>query len=135
MDTTRDSSAEERRLAAWIGDALLVRGDVISTRDLVIHGRVEGTIDLGDHSLTIGVGASVVADLVAKSVTISGEVKGNVTAMSSVALLATGSVEGNVTTPRLIMEDGAVLRGRVDVDGSKAARAPVSPPSAVSSVA
>ena len=135
MDTTRDSSAEERRLAAWIGDALLVRGDVVSTRDLVIHGRVEGTIDLGDHSLTIGPGASVIADLVAKSVTISGEVKGNVTAMSSVALLATGSVEGNVTTPRLIMEDGAVLRGRVDVDGSKAVRASASPASPVSSVA
>ena len=135
MDTTRDSSAEERRLAAWIGDALLVRGDVVSTRDLVIHGRVEGTIDLGDHSLTIGPGASVIADLVANTVTISGEVKGNVTAMSGVALLATGSVEGDVTTPRLSMEDGAVLRGRVDVDGSKAVRAPVSPAAPVSSVA
>jgi cytoskeletal protein CcmA (bactofilin family) len=113
-------------LSAWIGDALLVRGDVVSTRDLVIHGRVEGTIDLGDHSLTIGPGASVVADLVAKSVTISGEVRGNVTAMATVALLASGSVEGDVTTPQLIMEDGAILRGRVDVDGSKAVRPIVS---------
>ena len=126
MDTKRDSSVEERRLSAWIGDALLVRGDVVSTRDLVIHGRVEGTIDLGENSLTIGPGASVVADLVAKSVTISGEVRGNVTAMATVALLASGSVEGDVTTPQLIMEDGAILRGRVDVDGSKAARRVVS---------
>ena len=70
--------AEERRKAAWIGGSILVKGDVVSTEDLVIDGQGQGTIELGDHSLTIGPGASIVADLVAKAVTISGKVKGNV---------------------------------------------------------
>ena len=49
--------ADERRKAAWIGGSILVKGDVVSTEDLVIDGQVQGTIELGDHSLTIGSGA------------------------------------------------------------------------------
>ena len=107
-------SVEERRLAAWIGTAILVKGDIVSTLDLVIDGKVEGTIELGDHTLTIGAGASVVADLVAKSVTISGTVKGNVTGHASVVLRGSAIVEGDITAPRFTMEDGAILHGRVD---------------------
>ena len=62
--------------AAWIGGSILVKGDVVSSEDLVIDGKVEGTIELGDHNLTIGAGAAVVADLVAKNITISGERQG-----------------------------------------------------------
>ena len=107
-------SIEERRLAAWIGTAILVRGDVVSSGDLVIDGKVEGTIELGDHTLTIGSTASVIADLVARAVTISGTVKGNVTGHASVVLRASAVVEGDITAPRFTMEEGAVLRGRVD---------------------
>jgi cytoskeletal protein CcmA (bactofilin family) len=53
---------EERRRASWISGSILVRGDVVSTGDLVIDGQVQGTIELGDHSLTIGQGASVVVE-------------------------------------------------------------------------
>ena len=45
---------EERRSANWIGGSIIVKGDVVSTEDLVIDGQVHGTIELGDHSLTIG---------------------------------------------------------------------------------
>jgi cytoskeletal protein CcmA (bactofilin family) len=110
--------AEERRRAAWIGGSILVKGDVVSTEDLVIDGQVQGTIELGDHSLTIGPGASVVADLVAKSVTISGQVKGNVMGSGKVELKSTGKVEGDITAPKFVMEDGAALSGKVDT-GSK----------------
>src|SRR3954466_5121762 len=78
--------SEERRKAAWIGGSVLVKGDVVSHEDLVIDGQVQGTIELGDHSLVIGSGASVVADLVAKSVTISGKVTGNVIGVTRVEL-------------------------------------------------
>ena len=106
----------ERR-KAWIGRQVFVRGDVVATADLIIDGKVEGTIELGDHSLTIGEGASVVANLVANVVTISGEVKGNVTGHAGVELRATGSVDGDITAPKLVMEDGSILRGRVDAAG------------------
>jgi cytoskeletal protein CcmA (bactofilin family) len=108
---------EERRKAAWIGTQVFVKGDVVATGDLIIDGRVEGTIELGDHSLMIGEGATIVANLVAKSVRISGEVKGNVTGNAKVELLATGIVEGDIKAPRFVMEDGAVLHGKVDAAG------------------
>jgi cytoskeletal protein CcmA (bactofilin family) len=115
----KDQAFEEKRLAAWVGTALLVRGDIVSSTDLVIHGKVEGTIELGDHSLTIGEGASVVADLVANSVSISGSVKGNVTGHSRVELHSGCVVEGDIKAPNLVIEDGAILRGRVDTDGRR----------------
>lgn len=113
------SGAEERRMRAWVGEALTVQGKIISTQDLTIDGRVEGTIELGNHALTIGSGAEVKADLAAQNITISGTVTGNVTAKSMVDLRATGSVDGDIVTPRLLMADGATIRGKVDAAGKK----------------
>jgi cytoskeletal protein CcmA (bactofilin family) len=110
---------DERRVSAWVGTALTVQGKIISTQDLTIDGRVEGTIELGNHGLTIGSGADVKADLVAQTITISGAVTGNVTATSVVDLRATGSVEGDIVSPQLIVAEGAVIRGRVDAAGKK----------------
>jgi len=100
---------------AWIGRSVVVRGDVVSSEDLTIDGHVEGTIEVGNHSLTIGPGAAVKADLVAKSITIAGAVTGNVTATERVELLATGSVAGDLGAPKLAMAEGALLEGKVNV--------------------
>jgi cytoskeletal protein CcmA (bactofilin family) len=114
------SSLDERRMRAWIGKSLVVQGKVISTEDLTINGRVEGTIELGDHSLTIGEGAAIQADLVAQRIIISGAVTGNILASAIVELRATGTVDGDIVTPRLVMADGATIRGKVDVRGGNA---------------
>lgn len=112
---------EERRKANWIGGSILVRGDVVSTGDLVIDGQVQGTIELplGNHSLTIGDRASVTADLKANAITISGQVTGNVIGAARVELKSTGKVDGNITAPRFVMEDGAALSGKVDTGNRK----------------
>lgn len=110
---------EERRRASWISGSILVRGDVVSTEDLMIDGKVQGTIELGDHSLTIGPGASVVADLAAKVVTVSGSVVGNVVGAARVELKATASIEGDISAPTFVMEEGATLRGKVDTGTRK----------------
>jgi cytoskeletal protein CcmA (bactofilin family) len=110
---------DERRVAAWIGRAITLRGDVICSQDLTIDGVVEGTIEVGQHSLIIGVGASIKADLVGRIVTIGGSITGNVTATEKVDLKATGSVEGDIHTPRIAMAEGAVVRGHVET-GNKA---------------
>ena len=110
---------DERRLAAWIGKSVVVRGDVICSENLTIDGQVEGTIEVGDHGLTIGVGASIKADLIAKTITIGGAITGNVTARERVDLRATGSVDGDIVTPRFAMADGAMLRGRVATTDGK----------------
>ena len=103
----------ERRIIAWIGKAVRVEGKVISEEDLTIDGEVEGLIELGGHSLTIGQDARIKADLLAKTVTISGKVTGNVKAVEKVDLRATGSVTGDITAPRFVMADGATVMGKV----------------------
>jgi cytoskeletal protein CcmA (bactofilin family) len=114
---------EERRMTAWVGKALLIQGKIISTENLTIDGAVEGTIELGDHSLTIGTGASIKADLVAKSIIISGTVAGNVLASVKVDLHSTASVAGDIVAPLVVMAEGAVVSGRVDATGKPRAGA------------
>ena len=110
--------AAERRVVAWIGKSVRIEGKVVSEEDLTIDGHVEGSIELGNHSLSIGPSAAIRADLFAKNITISGAVKGNVRALERIDLQATGSIEGDVTSPRLKMADGAVIAGKVDVGGN-----------------
>ena len=98
---------------------VVVRGTVVATEDLVIDGQVHGTIELGDHNLTIGDVAVVVADLMAKSIVISGNVTGNVIGSTSVELKSTAKVEGDVSAPKFQMEDGATLVGKVDTGTKK----------------
>ena len=114
-----NETPEERRMEAWVGKALLIQGKVISSENLTIHGRVEGTIELGDHSLTIGPGASVQADLVARTIVVSGEVSGNLKASVKVELQATATVNGDVVAPVVAMADGAVITGKIHSEGRK----------------
>jgi cytoskeletal protein CcmA (bactofilin family) len=111
---------DERRVAAWIGKAITLRGDVICSQDLTIDGVVEGTIEVGQHSLMIGIGASIKADLVGRVVTIGGSITGNVTATEKVDLKATGSIEGDVSAPRFAMAEGATVRGHVQTGNKRA---------------
>jgi cytoskeletal protein CcmA (bactofilin family) len=110
---SNEISSSERRVVAWIGKAVRVEGKVISEEDLTIDGDVEGSIELGGHTLTIGQEARIRADLMAKTVTISGKVNGNVRAVDKVDLRATGSVDGNITAPRFVMAEGATVMGKV----------------------
>jgi cytoskeletal protein CcmA (bactofilin family) len=109
-----ESSISERRTNAWIGKALRFEGRLVSTEDLTIHGQVEGSVEVGGHNLTIGAGASVKADLVAKTIIISGAVIGNVEAREKLDLQASGSVTGNIRAPRFAMADGATVVGTVE---------------------
>lgn|SRR5688500_15198771 len=110
---------EERRKSCWISGAITVTGNVTSAGDLVIDGRVEGAIEIGNHNLTIGETAAVVADLIARDVTVAGTVKGNVLGSGKVELKKSSTVEGDITAPRFAMEDGAVLIGKVDTGERK----------------
>ena len=111
---------DERRETAWIGQGVVVEGRITSSQDLRIDGRVEGSIEVGDHMLIVGARAAVKANLVAKSIVISGTVVGNVTATERLELQATGSVEGNISSPRLVMVEGAIAKGMVDASRTRA---------------
>jgi cytoskeletal protein CcmA (bactofilin family) len=100
---------------ARIGKTVVIRGEVRGNEDLVVDGRVEGTISLSESRLTIGPNANVSADLSAKDVLILGQVKGNIVAAGRVELRAGSLVEGDVRALRLAVEDNAVFRGKVDL--------------------
>ena len=119
MSSEQRAPSGERRPAAWIGRSVRVEGKVISAEDLTIDGHVEGAIEVGDCSLTIGPSATIKADLIAKNVTISGAVTGNVRASERLDLRATGSVVGDIVAPRLVMAEGTLIVGKVDVAGGQ----------------
>jgi cytoskeletal protein CcmA (bactofilin family) len=107
--------ANERRTVAWLGRSVVVKGDLVSSEDLMISGQIEGTIMAKDHALVIGPEAVIRADIQARSVTIHGKVVGQITAGERIEVGASGSVKGNLTAPRMAVSEGAVLQGRVGV--------------------
>jgi cytoskeletal protein CcmA (bactofilin family) len=100
---------------ARIGKSVIICGEVKGSEDLIVDGRVEGTVNLSESRLTIGPTANVAADLNAKDVLILGHVQGNVIASGRVELRAGCSMEGDIRAMRLAVEDNAVFRGKVDL--------------------
>jgi cytoskeletal protein CcmA (bactofilin family) len=98
---------------ADIGKSITIRGDVSGEEDLVFDGTIEGRVDLPGHHLTIGPNASIKAEAAAREVTINGRVVGNVTATDRAELHTSGRLEGNVTAPKLVIQEGAQLNGKV----------------------
>ena len=98
-----------------IGRGVVIEGEVKGGEDLVIDGKVDGTIELRQHTLTVGPTGRVKAELSAKSVVVLGKVNGRIQASERVSIGETGSVEGALSAPRLVMADGAQLQGRVDM--------------------
>jgi cytoskeletal protein CcmA (bactofilin family) len=100
---------------ARIGKSVLIRGEVKGSEDLIVDGRIEGTVSLSESRLTIGPSAVLAADLTAKEVLVLGQVQGNITATGRVELRAGCQVTGDVKALRLAIEDNAVFRGKVDL--------------------
>jgi cytoskeletal protein CcmA (bactofilin family) len=109
-----------------IGKSVVIKGELNGSEDLTIEGHVEGKIELRDHVLTIGPNGKIKAELFAKSVVVLGEVIGNVSASEKVDIRENGSVEGDITSPRVAIAEGAHFRGSVDMaqKGGKTAGAP-----------
>jgi|SRR5919197_3888660 cytoskeletal protein CcmA (bactofilin family) len=115
-------AGDERRVTAWIGQGVMIEGKITSAQDLRIDGKVDGTIEVGSHGLILGATAAVKANLAARSILISGTVIGNVTATDRIDLQATGSVQGDISAPRLVIVDGAIVKGRVNAGGDRGVR-------------
>ena len=110
-----DQTMTVENAPARIGKSVVIRGEVKGSEDLIVDGRVEGTVSLSESRLTIGPNANVAADLSAKDVLVLGQVLGNVVATGRVELRAGCTVEGDIRALRLAVEDNAVFRGKVDL--------------------
>jgi len=112
-----------------IGTSVVIKGELSGSEDLTIEGQVDGKIELRQNILTIGPNAKIKAQVFAKAVIIQGEVHGNVAATEKVDIRDGGSVDGDLSAPRVAIADGAHFRGSIDMQRQGAgASAPVSKP-------
>jgi cytoskeletal protein CcmA (bactofilin family) len=110
----RDHPEGQRRKIAWVGQSVVFKGELLSAEDMVLDGQVEGTINVRDHSLTIGPDADIRADIVGKIVFIRGRVKGQIIASEKIHLHETASIEGDVSSPTIVIAEGARVEGQLE---------------------
>lgn len=103
----------------WLGPSLHVKGDITGNDDLLVDGSVEGTIRLDGRTITVGTAAKLKADINAHDVVVSGQVKGDVRATRRIDIKKDGSVAGNLTTPEIMIEQGADFKGSIEIDTSE----------------
>ena len=110
------SSAPVSREAAVIGPSITIDGDVRGEEDLLIEGEVSGTVQLKSNSLTIGPQGKVRADVYAHSIYVDGYLEGDLYGSERVHIRKSAQVKGNVTSPRISLEDGAKFKGAIEMD-------------------
>ena len=98
---------------ALVGRTIIVRGEVHSKGDLVIEGRVEGSVWCDGSILTLAPGASIKGDVVARVANVSGSLEGTIVASARVDLRQTAHVTGRILATDFILEDGAFFTGVV----------------------
>jgi cytoskeletal protein CcmA (bactofilin family) len=107
--------------SALIGPGIRVNGDITGTENLVIEGRVEGTIALESNQVIVGESGKVHANVTAKHVKVDGELRGDIDGKEKVIISKSGNVRGNITAPRVMLEDGALFKGSIDINPAESA--------------
>jgi cytoskeletal protein CcmA (bactofilin family) len=110
----RPSQPASAKAPACISQGIRIKGEVTGSEDIFIDGNIEGKLEFGNASLTVGPNGRVKADISAREVIVRGKVDGKVIGRDKVQLWNTGQVAGEVQTERLAIEEGAVLRGKVE---------------------
>ena len=98
-----------------IGEQISIEGTIKGKGDLVIEGTVKGSIDVAGHHLTIGTKGQVESEIHADNVTISGKLKGNVTAKGTVEITRNADFEGEIKASGLSVQDGANLKAGIEL--------------------
>lgn len=100
---------------AHIGKSVVIKGDVSGSEDLYVDGHVEGSIELRNNSLIVGPNGNVKASVSAKGVVIQGRLDGTISASDRVELRKTAVVNGDVSSQRIAIEEGASFQGKIDI--------------------
>ncbi len=100
---------------ATIGRTLVIKGEITGSEALYIDGRIEGKIIMPESRVTIGRNGKVDASIQAREVVVMGKVNGNIECSDRVDVRAEGSVSGDISTVRISVEDGAALKGGIQV--------------------
>ena len=102
---------------ATIGSTISIKGDLSGEEDLLIEGKLEGKIECHGHSVTIGKNGHIKGDIYGKSVTVEGNVEGNLYGDEQLCVRQAGTVRGNIIASRVALEDGANFKGSIDMSG------------------
>ena len=113
-------AAPRKSESSVIGPSILVQGDMTGDEDLVVQGRIEGSISLKKNLVTIGKDGRVNATVNAEIIRVEGSVEGELQGREQVIVTRTGSVSGNIVAPRVTLEDGCRFKGAIDMEGAKA---------------
>ena len=117
-DAMRPLGATADRATARLGPSLHIKGEISGNEDLLLEGSVEGLVQLDERKLTVGATAKLTADIIAREVVVYGTVKGNLRAKDRIEIKKDGSVNGDLTTARIMIEDGAYFKGSIEIDKS-----------------
>jgi len=112
----RAASPSGSREAAVIGPSIHIDGDLRGEEDLLIEGEVNGTVQLKNNSLTIGAQGKVSADVYAHSIYVEGYMEGDLYGSERVSIRKSAQLRGNITSPRVSLEDGARFKGSIEMD-------------------
>ena|SRR5436190_2439679 len=106
-----------------LGPSLTVTGDITSQEDIVVHGTVKGTITMQQGALVIAPQGAADASVEGSIITVQGTVSGDLSASEKLELAETAKVSGTIMTPSLVLREGAVFNGMVDMSTKKGAKA------------
>lgn len=123
-ETPAPRTPERPRGNASIGPSISIRGDVTGEEDLVIEGRIEGTVKLPQNNVTVGKDGRIKADVHARVIEVQGQLEGDLNGDEQVVLRRSSNVQGNIVAPRVTLEDGCRFRGSIDMEPKSAARRP-----------
>jgi cytoskeletal protein CcmA (bactofilin family) len=104
-----------------LSKTIIVTGEISADEDLLIDGKVNGTIRVPGHAIVIGPTAEIKADVLAKAIEIRGRVDASIVASERAVIRSGAHVEGRVVSPRLVVEEGAVINGQLDSRNTDAA--------------
>lgn len=100
---------------AYIGKSVIIKGELSGSEDLYVDGQIEGSVHLDGNKLTIGPSGRVKADVTSKSVIIEGILEGAIRSSDRTELRKSASATGEISTQRIAIEEGAMFKGKLDV--------------------
>lgn len=119
---SKNNPIQQLKEKALVGPSITIKGELTGEEDLIIQGRVEGRVELMKNNITVGKKGNVQADIHGRIISVEGEVEGNLFGKEKIIVRQSGMVRGNMTAPRVNLEDGAKFKGSIDMeseDGEK----------------
>ena len=99
---------------AGVGSSVVIKGELKAHEDVVIAGRVEGSINVTGHLVVVEAGAQVVGDITATGIVVAGAVHGSLLAEERIQAQVGADLQGDISAPRIAVADGAVVNGRIE---------------------